>query len=157
MDGASFNDAPEEQPQVDNGMDMNQEPNQETADMPQDAMPPMEQPENQDMSNNEPSDDSTMSIINQLSDTDREAVRAYAESMLNRDETVDNNSNENPDGPAEPMQETKSVIFTKGQLREMNENFGPTADELEKTKQNMFSKKTNDKNNKTPFDKPKFH
>lgn len=157
MDGASFNDVPEEQPQVDNGMDMNQEPNQETADMPQDAMPPIEQPENQDMANNEPADDSTMSIINQLSDTDREAVRAYAESMLNRDETVDNNSNENPDGPSEPMQETKSVIFTKGQLREMNENFGPTADELEKTKQNMFSKKTNDRNNKTPFDKPKFN
>ena len=35
-------------------------------------------------------DDSTMSIINQLSDEDREAVRAYAESMLSKSEGDEN-------------------------------------------------------------------
>jgi hypothetical protein len=102
-------------------------------------------------------DDSTMSIINQLSDTDREAVRAYAESMLSRDEESDID-NDGIGGDAQaPMQETRKVIFTKKQLLEMNENFGPTADELEKTKPEIFSKKTDRKNNNTPFDKPKFN
>lgn len=102
-------------------------------------------------------DDSTMSIINQLSDTDREAVRAYAESMLSRDEESDIDNDGIGGDTQAPMQETRKVIFTKKQLLEMNENFGPTADELEKTKPEIFSKKTDRKNNNTPFDKPKFN
>lgn len=102
-------------------------------------------------------DDSTMSIINQLSDTDREAVRAYAESMLSRDEESDIDNDGIGGDTQAPMQETIKVIFTKKQLLEMNENFGPTADELEKTKPEIFSKKTDRKNNNTPFDKPKFN
>jgi hypothetical protein len=102
-------------------------------------------------------DDSTMSIINQLSDTDREAVRAYAESMLSRDEESDID-NDGIGGDAQaPMQETRKVIFTKKQLLEMNENFGPTADELEKTKPEIYSKKTDMKNKKKPIYKPKFN
>ena len=50
-------------------------------------MPPMDggAPEG-DMGGGMEGDDSTMGIINQLSPKDREAVRAYAESMLTRDE-----------------------------------------------------------------------
>lgn len=106
--------------------------------------------QNNDMGG-EMNDDSTMSIINQLSDKDKDAVRAYAESMLSRDEAQDNNGSQ--------MFESKKyrdVIFKKGQLLEMNENFGPTADELDKTKTKNFSKKTN-KNKNTPFNSPKFN
>jgi hypothetical protein len=100
-------------------------------------------------------DDSTMSIINQLSDTDREAVRAYAESMLSRDEGNDVDNDGVGDIQA-PMQESRKVIFTKQQLLEMNENFGPTQMELDDTKPETFSKKTKETKNNTPFSKPKF-
>lgn len=114
---------------------------------PQNNNDPMQ---NNDMGG-EMNDDSTMSIINQLSDKDKDAVRAYAESMLSRDETQDNN-----DGQMFESKKYRDVIFKKGQLLEMNENFGPTADELDKTKPKNFSKKTN-KNKNTPFNSPKFN
>jgi hypothetical protein len=93
-------------------------------------------------------DDSTMSIINQLNDEDREAVRAYAESMLGSQD-----SNEQPMG--EPMME--SVIFTKKQMDKLFENFGPTEDELHKDNTNSLSKKkTQNVSKKSPFNSPKF-
>ena len=70
-------------------------------------------------------DDSTMSIINQLSDEDREAVRAYAESMLNKSEgEQEAPAGEDPmmgdpamGGEQPPMME--SFIFTKKQLNKI--------------------------------------
>ena len=87
--------------------------------------PPMEEPDN-DMENgtdDNPADDSTMDIINRLSDTDREAVRAYAESMLARDETenepgMDGDSmSDQPEPDNNQMFET--FKFSKKQLEEM--------------------------------------
>jgi hypothetical protein len=88
------------------------------ADMPGNQEPPMgdepqmdDMPENMggsndmdsSMDNNEGgADDSTVDIINKLSDTDREAVRAYAESMLARDET-ENGGNEPDSMDNDPM------------------------------------------------------
>lgn len=97
-------------------------------------------------------DDSTISIINQLSDVDREAVRAYAESMLNKG---DENT---PDMPQnEPVME--SVIFSKKQLKKLFENFGPTEDELQKDKNNdtLSRKKQKTVSKKSPFNSPKFN
>lgn len=90
----------------------------------------------------EPMDDSTMSIINQLSDTDRKAVRAYAESMLNRDETQN-----------QPMQE--SFIFTKKQLDEIHEMLMTQSDKHD-NELNKINKKTKQLDNlhKSPFDSP---
>jgi hypothetical protein len=102
-------------------------------------------------------DDSTMSIINQLSDTDREAVRAYAESMLNRDETQAGTepTGEPTDAPMDapaggdqeqPMME--SVTFTKGQLEKINEVFGDNQNDfrdkkpLNKREEKVVSKKS---------------
>lgn len=102
-------------------------------------------------------DDSTMSIINQLSDTDREAVRAYAESMLNRDEAqagaepTSEPSDAPMDAPAggdqeQPMME--SVTFTKGQLEKINEVFGDSQNDfrdkkpLNKREEKVVSKKS---------------
>ena len=119
------------------------------------AQPPMDDGEG---------DDSTMSIINQLSDEDREAVRAYAESMLSKSEGgQEAPAGEDPmmDDPAmggeqQPMME--SFIFTKKQLNTLMENFGPTEDELQKhdERKPLQKKKERTVSDKSPFNSPKF-
>jgi hypothetical protein len=68
--------------------------------------------------------DSTMEIINQLSDKDKKTVEAYAESLLSKDENQTNDNEEEtlPDGlnMEQPMNE--SFIFTKKQLTKLMEN-----------------------------------
>jgi hypothetical protein len=94
-------------------------------------------------------DDSTMSIINQLSPEDREAVRSYAESML------DNSGNGGEDTPPTsepPMME--SVIFTKKQLKTIMENVG-IFNEPKKQKV-LKQKNTKSVSNKSPFNSPNF-
>ena len=112
----------------------------------------------------EEGDDSTMSIINQLSDEDREAVRAYAESMLSKSESgqeVPAGKGPMTDDPAmgeeqSPMME--SFIFTKKQLNTLMENFGPTEDELQKQDERkpLSKKKEKTVSDKSPFNSPKF-
>ena len=112
----------------------------------------------------EDGDDSTMSIISQLSDEDREAVRAYAESMLSKSEGgQEAPTGEGPmmDDPAmggeqQPMME--SFIFTKKQLNTLMENFGPTEDELQKQDERkpLQKKKERTVSDKSPFNSPKF-
>lgn len=60
-----------------------------------------------------PQDDSTISIINQLSDEDKDAVRAYAESLISKNEPNDEAGNEE-NGPV-----MESIIFTKKQLEKL--------------------------------------
>ena len=109
--------------------------------------------------------DDTMSIINQLSDTDREAVRAYAESMLNRDETQGEGGGEPADGGddlpidanGQPMME--KVIFTKNQLRMINEELGLNSqpkDKDEKNQKPLQKKTSNTTSKKSPFNPPRF-
>ena len=107
-------------------------------------------------------DDSTMSIINQLSDEDREAVRAYAESMLSKSEGgQEAPAGEDPmmgdpamGGEQPPMME--SFIFTKKQLNTLMENFGPTEDELQKQDERkpLPKKKEKTVSGKSPFNSP---
>lgn len=70
-------------------------------------------------------DDSTIGIINQLSDEDKDAVRAYAESLLSRNEndteqSQDMSAGENDVGANMPMME--NVIFSKKQLKMLKES-----------------------------------
>ena len=99
--------------------------------------------------------DSTMSIINQLSPEDREAVRAYAESMLARDENGGGNPEGGPDGGPDmgpdggpqggPMME-----------RRINENL-PVMDYNKKKDNNVNSRRGDSKlSKKSPFNSPKF-
>lgn len=90
--------------------------------------------------------DDTESIINKLSDEDKEAVRSYAESMLKKDETQEENGNE------QPMME--QVIFTKKQLNKIQENFGPSYDELMKKDDRKELPKKNSKSKNSPFNSP---
>lgn len=122
---------------------------------PMDGQDPMA--DGDPMMGNEEGDDSTMSIINQLSDEDREAVRAYAESMLS------NSGNENePSDNGAPMDNApmmESFIFTKKQLRHLMENFGPTEDELQNKNDDrkpLARKKEKTVSRKSPFNSPKF-
>ena len=159
MDGASASTEPsdmdpamggEEMPPMDPAMGGEEMPPMDPA-MGGEEMPPMGQENG--------GDDSTESIINQLSDEDREAVRAYAESMLKKNgEQPTENGPETTD-PAmggEPMME--SAIFTKKQIEMIMENFGPTEDELQKDDKKHLSKKNERTvSKKSPFNSPKFN
>jgi hypothetical protein len=100
--------------------------------------------------------DETMGIINQLSDKDREAVRAYAKSLLpNSNATSNEDQNMAADANMQaPMNE--SFIFKKRQLNNIFENFGPTEDELSKDKKNNFIKNSKKPQFNSPFNAPKF-
>ena len=90
--------------------------------------------------------DDTVSIINQLSDTDKEAVRSYAKSMLNRNETQQTDAGE--------QQMMESVVFTKKQLNKIQENFGPSQDELMKKNNRKGLPKKISKSGSSPFNSP---
>lgn len=76
----------------------------------------------------EQEDDSTIGIINQLSDEDKDAVRAYAESLLSRNENDTEQGQEMGTGEDDvagagadmPMME--NVIFSKKQLKMLKES-----------------------------------
>lgn len=104
---------------------------------------PMEDP----MDGESEGDDSTSSIINQLAPEDREAVRAYAQSMLSK-------SKEPNDGmQQEPMME--SFVFTKNQLTKIMENFNQSVDDS-KDDNNLKKKESKTVSKKSPFNSPKF-
>ena len=96
-------------------------------------------------------DDKLSELVGQLSDKDREAVEAYAESLLSKDET---NNEETPDNNQMPMNET--VIFKKEQLNKIFENFGATNDVLDKKPKQLSNKKRNAPSN-SPFNAPNFN
>ena len=151
MDDVSFSDT---QP------DLNAEPTQ--MDMPQ-----MDNLDNQETMNpemgaeetNTAEDDSTMGIINKLNDDDKDAVRSYAESLLKRDKGQNENGEEptsdglNMEAPVGGNM-SESVIFTKAQLRKINENFNKEEDKLEKP---LSKKEKNITNKKSPFNVPNFN
>lgn len=108
--------------------------------------------------------DSTVDIINQLSPTDREAVRAYAESMLSRDETNGDEAGAEagPGMPPSPDQQDQGVMMeiTKGRLtnvqRILGEAFGDmvTNSERDETDRKQTKVKKNRNGFKSPFNSP---
>ena len=103
-------------------------------------------------------DDSTEAIISQLSPEDREAVRSYAESMLARDET--NGEPQDMGGEPMPPQDggpmMESFIFSKKQIKSINENLLPTEPE-EKDDKQLEKRKGQNLTKKSPFKSPKFN
>lgn len=104
---------------------------------------PMEDP----MDGEGEGDDSTSSIINQLAPEDREAVRAYAQSMLSK------SKESNDEMQQEPMME--SFVFTKNQLTKIMENFNQSVDDS-KDDNNLKKKESKTVSKKSPFNSPKF-
>lgn len=106
-------------------------------------------------------DDSTASIIDQLSDDDKEAVRNYAKSLLNRDEA--NAGEEAMPGVEEPApapdQSGQGVMMeiTKGRLKKvqqhLSETFSPNDDNKDETDRRQKKVKKN-VGKKSPFDSP---
>lgn len=111
-----------------------------------------------DMMGGEPAsdeeDDSTISIVNQLSPDDKEAVRSYAESLLKRSEP---SQEEQQEDERQPMMET--ITIKKGDMETLLENFGPSQDELFMTsdKNKPLNKKAKKNiSSNSPFSAPKF-
>ena len=104
-------------------------------------------------------DDSTASIIDQLSDDDKEAVRSYAESLLNRDEAAPESDMAGTEEPAAPDQAQGGVMMeiSKGRLKKvqqkLSETFRDNSDEKNETERRQ-KKVNNDFKKKTPFDTP---
>ena len=101
-------------------------------------------------------DDSTMSIIGQLSDKDRDAVRAYAESLLNRSEAP-NEGTQGEESTNQPMME--ALKAKKSDWRRLVENFGPTQDEISVDSENNKSLAKKSKKSvvqDSPFNAPNF-
>ena len=106
-------------------------------------------------------DDSTASIIDQLSDDDKEAVRNYAKSLLSRDEANASEAPgmEEPAAAPAPGQGGQGVMMeiTKGRLKKvqqrLHETFRSQEDDKDETdrKQKKVKKNTG---KKSPFDSP---
>jgi hypothetical protein len=103
---------------------------------------PMDSP----MDGEDEGDDSTTSIINQLSPEDREAVRAYAQSMLSKSDGL------NDETQQEPMME--SFVFTKKQLTKIMESFRQS--EIKKDEKPLNKKYSKSVSKKSPFNSPNF-
>lgn len=101
--------------------------------------------------------DETMNIINKLSPKDKEAVKAYAESLSSKDEGND----EMPEGGDMPMQDglnmeapvNETYIFKKKQLNNIMENFANMGDDS-KPEKNKQVKKYKNSNINSPFNSP---
>ena len=109
-------------------------------------------------------DDSTASIIDQLSDDDKEAVRNYAKSLLNRDEANAGGETmpgmEEPTAPAAaPGQAGQGVMMeiTKGRLKKVQRHLSETFRSNDDDKDEADRKQKKVKKNvgkKSPFDSP---
>ena len=109
-------------------------------------------------------DDSTASIIDQLSDDDKEAVRNYAKSLLNRDEANGGEEStpgmEEPAAPAQtPEQAGQGVMMeiTKGRLKKVQQHLSETFRLNDDDKDEADRKQKKVKKNigkKSPFDSP---
>lgn len=109
----------------------------------------------------EGSDDSTASIIDQLSDDDKEAVRNYAKSLLNRDETNSEGMGgaEEPAAAPTPDQAGQGVMMeiTKGRLKKVQQRLHETFRSQEDSEDETDRKQKKVKKNtgkKSPFDSP---
>ena len=112
-------------------------------------------------SETEGGDDSTASIIDQLSDDDKEAVRNYAKSLLNRDEA--NAGGEAMPGMEEPApapdQSGQGVMMeiTKGRLKKVQQHLSETFRSNDDNKDETDRRQKKVKKNvgkKSPFDSP---
>ena len=106
-------------------------------------------------------DDSTTSIIDQLSDDDKEAVRNYAKSLLNRDEAQpeDIAGTEEPAPAPTPDQGGQGVMMeiTKGRLKKVQQKLYETFRSQEEDEDETDRKQKKVKKNvgkKSPFDSP---
>lgn len=109
----------------------------------------------------EGSDDSTASIIDQLSDDDKEAVRNYAKSLLNRDETNSEGMGgaEEPAAAPTPDLTGQGVMMeiTKGRLKKVQQRLHETFRSQEDSEDENDRKQKKVKKNtgkKSPFDSP---
>lgn len=94
-----------------------------------------------------------MNTASNLSDDDLKATESYADSLLSKYETQANNDGQQEGGD----QMMEQVIFKKSQIKQLQENFGPSQDELmKKNDRKELPKKQSSKIKNSPFSSPKF-
>lgn len=93
-----------------------------------------------------------MNTASNLSDEDLKATESYADSLLSKDETQTDDGQQ--EGGAQMMEQ---VIFKKSQVKKLQENFGPSQDELmKKNDRKELPKKQSSNIKNSPFSPPKF-
>lgn len=106
--------AASQEPSMDNNEGAPQPDMPQNAPMPQDGRMDASIPDAPtDAPAGREGDDSTMGIINRLSDEDKEAVRSYAQSMLEKEKE--------PEDKAEAPAPVQERIFTKGEIQKMKD------------------------------------
>ena len=99
-------------------------------------------------------DDSTTSIINQLSDEDKKAVRAYAESMLSKSNGGEENNGGDMGEVPGNNNIAESTTFTKKQIEMLKETFGINKEEEKDERKTLGKKEKGSKSSKSPFNSP---
>ena len=132
-------------------------PTESNQEMPQDmGSDDMISPETLPGADENMPQDETMGIINQLSQKDKEAVRAYAESLVSKDDEQNTSEMENEPIPGGLNMETpvnETFIFKKHQLNKVMENFS-TRNKTEEIPSLIKKQKNSIKN--SPFNAPDF-
>lgn len=160
--------APEGQPPMgDASSSLPPEPPQ--GDMPDPAMgggePPMG-PEGGDVPPMDGGDDAAaggggeiQSMFDGLNPEHQKAAKSYIQSLEDQETDAQQGGDQMGDAMPpmtpgqQPMQE--SVVFTKKQVRTLNENFGEMSDELKRDNEPGHSTKVKKNNRVSPFDPPK--
>ena len=109
-------------------------------------------------------DDSNMNEkVKEITDISNELDEKGQETILKYARSVKDNSNSEKDssgpemGNEEPQMPMESVVFTKGQLKRINENFGVGMDdEKDDKKLTKRTDKTINKVKSSPFNSPRF-
>ena len=120
---------------------------------PQEAVPPMDTPAPDGMGG-EPGAELSGKVkeiadtANEISEKDQETLLAYARSLKDASESAGagQENGETPSEPTPPMPMNESVIFTKGQVRKINESLGNVDFDREHEKEVGHSTKTKNKN-----------
>ena len=95
-------------------------------------------------------------ISNELDEKGQETILKYARSVKDNSNSMQD-SNEPEMGNEEPQMPMESVVFTKGQLKRINENFGVGMDDEKNDKKlTKRTDKTINKVKSSPFNSPRF-
>ena len=96
-------------------------------------------------------------ISNELDEKGQETILKYARSVKDNSNS-EKDSSEPEMGNEEPQMPMESVVFTKGQLKRINENFGVGMDDEKNDKKlTKRTDKTINKVKSSPFNSPRFN
>ena len=154
-DASAAPDPQMSQPMGDPNIGMGQPEEQNTPQMDDQGMPPMDTPMDDQgggMVNAE--DDEMMNLLSQLSIEDKAAAKKYIESMIDDANDYEQEGEEEAANGEQSMFE--SVVFTKGQLSRIHESIRPSMEDNRNSKSGLAPQKKRNNPGKSPFNAPEF-